>query len=72
MCDCPSDMAVQSREERRQEKRAGVILSAMSSAVCKPLVRFMGWLLVWVFSRLIGRLDIQKTQRAMILEAQKV
>lgn len=58
--------------EKEQERRAASILSSMTSAVCLPLVRFIGWLLLWTFGRLFGRLDVQQTQVGMMLEAQKV
>ena len=58
--------------EKEQKKRAATIISAMSSAVCFPLIRLVGWLFFWTFGKLFGRLDVQQTHTGMLRTAQQV
>ncbi|CAI8002498.1 Glycerol-3-phosphate acyltransferase 1, mitochondrial [Geodia barretti] len=56
---------------KEQEKRAAGIVSAMSSAVYRPLVRLIAWLFFWTFGHMFERLDIQHSHTAMLLQAQE-
>lgn len=67
-----SDPVAVRRAERDQERRAAGIVSCMSSAVYRPLVRLVAFLFFCVFGKLFGRLDVQQTHVGMMLEAQKV
>ena len=58
--------------EKEQERRAAKIVSCMSSAVYRPLIRLVAWLIFLVFGKLFGHLYIQQTHVGMMLEAQKV
>ena len=58
--------------KKEQERRAAKIVSCMSSAVYRPLIRLVAWLIFCVFGKLFGHLYIQQTHVGMMLEAQKV